>query len=71
MAKNDSWCVIYRVGGRERFEWKHSVAMTQAEATKSAMETLKMGYPVLIDTLKNVQAIGLPETFDVRDAVTL
>ena len=71
MAKNDSWCVIYRVGGRERFEWKRTLGMTEAEAIKAANETMRMGYPVLIEQCKRVDAIGLPETFDVRDAVTL
>lgn len=67
----ESYCVIYRVGGRERFEWRHSLPMAQIEAVKAASETMQMGYPVMIDTYKHIQSIGLPETFDVRDAVTL
>lgn len=71
MAKSNTYCVIYRVGGQKRFEWKHSIPMTKAEAMQKALETMKMGYPVLIDTYKRLQSIGLPETFDVRDMVSM
>lgn len=71
MAQTALYCVIYRVGGRDRFEWKRTLGMTQAEAIKAANETMRMGYPVLIEKCKRVDALGLPETFDVRDAVTI
>lgn len=61
-AKHD-WCVVFRTGGTENFEWHRSLAMSEAEAV-SALERERvagrLAYKVRYSQSVN---IGLPTTF--------
>lgn len=58
------WCVIYRVGGTDNFQWHRSSAMTREEAENAKIDTMRFGYPCFIENFSRSCAIGLPEGYD-------
>lgn len=61
----EQYTVIYRTGGSERFTWHRLAKNTSLEiARKDAEEIERMGYKTLIHKTKQLDAIGLPETFE-------
>ena len=63
MSTKDLFCVVYRVGGTENFQWRRSLAMSRAEAEKAREETARMGYKTLLVNYHQSVTIGLPETY--------
>ena len=60
--KND-WCVIWRTGNTESFEWHRSDPMSR-EAADSAREAfLRDGYRAMTERHGRSVAIGLPSTW--------
>lgn len=58
------WCVIYRSGGTERFQWHRTQAMTAAQAADTRGEVARMGYAAKVVNYRQSVAIGLPETYE-------
>jgi hypothetical protein len=68
-----SFAVIYRTGGTANFHWRRlfnefagADAKARATAEKTSLE--RMGYAALVMDAGQLEAIGLPETYDARDA---
>jgi hypothetical protein len=63
MAK--TYCVVYRTGGRENFQWHRSCAFQtrlEAAAVQAACKTA--GRKAVICDFNLSGAIGLPETYE-------
>ena len=58
------FCVVYRAGGTENFQWKRSLAMEQDEAEKALQDVTRMGYKAHMVNYAQSLAIGLPETYE-------
>ena len=57
-------CVVYRVGGTERFFWTRSFAMSYDAAVKTKAETERMRYRAMIERYNLSVSAGLPETWE-------
>jgi hypothetical protein len=56
--------VIYRTGGTDNFKWnKASAVMQLHEAIAVKVKLNKMGYPAIIHRTKDLNAIGMPDTY--------
>jgi hypothetical protein len=63
MAK--TYCVVYRTGGRENFQWHRSLAFpTRLEAVAVHAACEAAGRRAVICDYNLSGAIGLPETFE-------
>jgi hypothetical protein len=63
-----TFTIIYRTGTRESFLWqRHSVTENKllAEVIKQDLEQ-HGGHKALVHDTKRLDAIGLPETYDVK-----
>ena len=59
-----TYTVIYCVGGTENFKWKRALPVaTWGEALAQAETIERAGRPALIHKTKELDALGLPETF--------
>jgi hypothetical protein len=59
------YTVIYRTGGTENFKWNRVLErLSQAEAFEKKTELQAMGYKTIICKTKQLDVIGMPETFD-------
>lgn len=58
------FCVVYRTGGAERFEWRRTLAMSRDDARVARDKTERMGYKALLVDYRQSLAIGLPETYE-------
>jgi hypothetical protein len=63
------YCVVYRTGGTENYQWHRSVAMSEAEARQKREETERMGYRAMLVDYRLSMAIGLPEGYDYTEAI--
>jgi hypothetical protein len=57
------YCVVYRTGGTDNFQWHRSSAMLKAEAERSKRETERKGYKALVERYDRSINIGLPEGY--------
>jgi len=67
--QNETYCVVFRVGGTENFQWKRSLAMQRTEAEKALESTRRMGYECFLNSWRNIQIGGLPETYSPSDDI--
>jgi hypothetical protein len=71
MSKPRQWVVVYRIGGRERFEWRRTLPVLdrdEAMAQKGALETAGyFAYPP--QDYEKSMVCGLPETFEQGDSL--
>lgn len=66
-AKRDSrYQVIYRIGGRDDFEWRLTLEAfgNYDEAQAYAQTIERRGYKTLIGLVWEWEAIGMPDTFE-------
>jgi hypothetical protein len=64
ILRNKLYCVIYRTGGTDNFQWQRSVAMTREEADKALQDVVRMGYPAHIEKYHLSMSVGLPEGYE-------
>lgn len=64
-----TYCVVFRTGGRENFQWKRSIAANREETAVRLAEVQKMGYQAFMEDYDKSVSIGLPETYSVADPV--
>jgi len=63
--KLDTFTVGFRTGGTENFKWRRTLPYaTREEAEKAVKEIEASGYPCLIYHTSELDAIGLPDTFE-------
>lgn len=57
------WCVVYRTGGTENFEWHRTLAMSReaADGSKEAIE--RGGRRAMVFRYSQSVKIGLPTTY--------
>ena len=68
MAK--TFCVVYRTGGRERFNWhRTSPTRDRNEADEQCNNIRLQGYKAFVENYEKSKSIGLPETWDPNDPV--
>lgn len=59
------WCVVYRTGGTERFEWRRTIpVLTEADALWMRDQVVHMGYHALVVDFHQSERLGLPDTWD-------
>ncbi len=58
-----NFCVIYRTGGTDNYQWHRSLAMTREEANKACQDTQQMGYHAFVGNYDLSVNIGLPEGY--------
>ena len=58
------YCITYRTGGTENFQWHRSASMSKAEAQAAKAETERKGYRCYIMIYDLSISIGLPETYE-------
>jgi hypothetical protein len=63
-ASSTRFCVVYRTGGSERFQWHRSEPGTKSETVKRLGTVRGQGYKAHLDNYDSSVAIGLPETYD-------
>ena len=63
-ATKNTFCVVYRVGGTDNFQWRRTLGMTKDEAVKAKADTERMGYRAMVVNYAESMAIGLPETYE-------
>jgi len=59
-----NYCVVYRIGGTHRFEWKRTLPKSQPEAAKDLADIERMGYKAMLVDYDQSMTIGLPETYE-------
>ncbi len=59
-----SYCVVYRTGGTERFQWHRTVADSRENTDRLLAEVRQAGYHAFMTDYSQSVAIGLPETFE-------
>lgn len=59
-----TFCVVYGIGGTERFEWKRTFPKSREMAAKDQQEIARMGYKALLVDYAQSMAIGLPEMYE-------
>lgn len=65
-----SYTVIYRTGGTENFQWKKCLPVaTREKAFQDKAEIERMGYKSIVHDTDQINAIGLPETYDASQPV--
>lgn len=60
------FCIVFRTGGTKNFKWHTSLGMSEVEANEAFLVVNKMGYTCYIADLKQVLAIGVPDTYSVE-----
>lgn len=58
-----TWCVVWRRGGTERFEWLRTAPMTREEADQAQAEVARGGRLAMVVDHALSMSVGLPETF--------
>ena len=59
------YTVIYRTGGPERFEWRRTLCSgTREQMVHEAAKCQNAGYRALVHNAAQLDAIGLPDTWD-------
>ena len=66
---NNLYCVIYRTGGYENFQWHRTSAMTRSKAIQTADVVKKGGRQAFIEKYDLSMAIGLPEGYDMTETI--
>lgn len=65
-----SFTVIYRTGGKLNFQWKKCLPIAnKAKALADKAEIERMGYPALLFDTVQLEAIGLPETYNAETPI--
>lgn len=60
-----SFCVVYRTGGTENFQWHRTLPVgTRAAANKQAAEIRAAGRVAMVFNFGLSMIVGLPETFE-------
>jgi hypothetical protein len=63
------YCVVYRTGGTERFQWHRTVAILDFDdAVECMRNTMHMGFTCVVEDYDMSMAIGLPDTYDYKYA---
>ena len=67
-----TYSVVYRTGGTQNFKWcrTNETFLTRDEAINFAAGIEKMGYKTMIYITKQLNNIGLPETYDSSIALS-
>ena len=67
----EKFAVGYRTGGTSNFKWNRVLEVygTREDAADKARELATAGYPSLVYSAALLDAIGLPETFDMTTEV--
>lgn len=60
---NKTWCVVWRRGGTENFEWLRTLPMTREEADTAQAEVERGGRLAMVVDLALSLSVGLPETY--------
>lgn len=63
VVDKSNFCVVYRTGTQDRFEWKRTGALTLAQATDVAATLAQNGLPYSVENYLSSIAVGLPRTF--------
>ena len=63
------YCVVYRIGGREWFEWIRTVAMTKVQAQIALANVERQGHTGHVAEYELSCRLGLPETYEVGDPI--
>ena len=58
------YVVVYRMGGTANFEWRASIAMSQAEAIAAKETVERGGRRAMVQKYSDLLAIGMPETYE-------
>ncbi len=59
------YTVIYRTGGPERFEWHRTLLQgTNAQMQDEATKIRNSGYRAIVHKTAQLDAIGLPDTWE-------
>lgn len=62
-----TYTVIYRTGGTENFRWLKALPVaTKVEAQELAISVRSYGRVAIVHRTDLLDAIGMPETFDVK-----
>ena len=61
----NKYCVVYRTGGKDNFEWNRTVAMSQSEARQAVIDIKRGGRIAYCYNHSMSVSIGLPETYDI------
>lgn len=71
-AARRRFAVYYRIGGRERFEWRRTIGdhPDRASAYAQRAELERAGYAAHVADAALLDAVGLPETFGPGDPIT-
>ena len=59
-----TYCVVYRMGGTARFEWKRTFPKSRENAQKDLADIERMGYKAHVADFEQSLKIGLPETYE-------
>lgn len=57
------WCVVFRTGTKNNFEWHRSKSMTRQDSDSLRISLMQEGFHALVVLHKQSLSIGLPETF--------
>ena len=61
---DNDFCVYFRTGGTENFRWQYvNGRFTREQAIAQVEELQQQGYPAHSALWRNMDVIGLPETF--------
>ena len=61
------YCVCFRTGGTQNFRWmRTSDVYTRDQVMASVTGSRRMGYPAYYARSAQLNAIGLPETYDYQ-----
>ena len=63
-AMRRAWCVVYRIGGTENFQWRRSLAMSRAEAEAAQAAEIIAGRVAYIEDYRLSMEIGVPDTYE-------
>lgn len=58
------YCIVYRTGGTNNFQWHRSSAMSKADAQRAKKHNEKMGYKCYLVNYAQSVNIGLPTTYE-------
>lgn len=66
---NQSYCVVFRVGGTDNFKWHTSLGMSESDADQCLESVTRMGYTAYLKSTLDVLAFGLPKTFENGETI--
>ena len=61
-----AYCVVYRIGGTENFQWRRSLAMSKAEAEAAHAAEIIAGRAAYVADYRLSMEIGVPDTYEPK-----